>query len=324
MIYKLKDIFTKEQHEEILKAHPSNKVAAAEYTKRAGRDISRQLVRYWRSIYIGHAGVKVRADRELKQERKIHKPSREDDLGNLPTCIKTGEEVSRILVIGDLHAPYTHPDALDFLTKLKQEYNPEVVVQIGDETDGHAISFHDSDPDLKSAGDELEAAKKFLSKFVKVFPEVLVCDSNHGSLVYRKAKAHGLPAAMIRRYRDILFPDGGGEGWSWGEAWNINTCLGTVRFVHQASGDAVSHAAHENVNLVAGHEHGKFGVTWAASSAKLYYGAYVGCLIDRKSLAFAYGKLALKKPILGAMVITDGCPQHIPMLLDADGRWVGR
>ncbi|ALP47744.1 hypothetical protein Ahp1_25 [Aeromonas phage Ahp1] len=324
MKWKLKDLFTKEQHEEILRSHPNNGVAAKEYTRRCGQEISRQLVRYWRKIYIGHAGIKARADRELKQERKIHKPSREDDLGKLPSFVTHGDECRRILVIGDLHAPYVHPDALDFLRELKERYNPELVVQIGDEVDNHAISFHDSDPDLKSAGDELEAAKEWLGEFVKVFPEVLVCDSNHGSLVYRKAKAHGLPAAMIRRYRDILFPQGGGEGWSWGEAWNINTVLGTVRFVHQASGDAVSHAAHENVNLVAGHEHGKFGVNWAASSAKLYFGAYTGCLIDRKSLAFAYGKLALKKPILGAMVITDGCPQHIPMLLDADGRWVGR
>ena len=34
-----------------------------------------------------------------------------------------------------------------------------MVVNIGDEIDCHAISMHDSNPDLPSAGDELELAK---------------------------------------------------------------------------------------------------------------------------------------------------------------------
>ena len=54
----------------------------------------------------------------------------------------------RILVISDTHFPYQHPDCILFLAALRSEYKPDRVVHIGDEIDGHAISFHNSDPDL--------------------------------------------------------------------------------------------------------------------------------------------------------------------------------
>lgn len=141
--------------------------------------------------------------------------------------------------------------------------------------------------------------------------------------MYRRAKAHGLPVQFIKKYRDILFPEHGAPGWSWADAWVLSTPLGPVRFQHQVSGDFMLNASHERTSLVLGHEHGRFEVQYAASSNALYFGAYAGCLIDRKSMAFAYGKLTRRKPILGCMVITDGCPQLIPMLLSEENRWVG-
>ena len=57
-----------------------------------------------------------------------------------------------ILVISDTHCPYHHPDLISFLKTIKKKYKPDRVIHIGDEVDSHAISFHDSDPDLYSAG----------------------------------------------------------------------------------------------------------------------------------------------------------------------------
>lgn len=315
-------LFTKEQHEDILSNYKDNSEAAEVYTEvhNGKHPVSRQLVRYWRSIFIENNGSKSKANHGLQEARKIIQPSPTDDIGDtfVPGVCR------RILVVGDLHAPYTHPDAIDFLRSVRDEYSPDMVVQVGDETDGHAISFHDSDPNLDSAGVELEKAKLVLEEVHALFPNLLVCDSNHGSLVYRRAKAHGLPVQFIKKYRDILFPDHGAPAWSWADAWVLNTPLGPVRFQHQVSGDLMLNASHERTSMVIGHEHGKYSVTYAASSTALYFGAYAGCLIDRKSMAFAYGKLTRAKPILGVMVITDGCPQLIPMLMDEDGRWVGR
>ena len=68
-----------------------------------------------------------------------------------------------ILCISDLHIPYHHPQAFDFLKALKKKIKPDLIVNGGDELDKHALSFHDSDPDLPSAGDELKQSKKYLS-----------------------------------------------------------------------------------------------------------------------------------------------------------------
>lgn len=316
-------LFTKEQHQEILSKYKSNVEAAEAYNKASGLSepvVYRQLVKYWRRIYEAANGSKAKANKGLVEARKLIQPSPTDDIGDtdVPSMCH------RILVVGDLHAPYTHPDAIAFLRSVRDSYGPDMVVQLGDETDGHAISFHDADPSLDSAGVELEKAKLVLEKVHDLFPNLLVCDSNHGSLVYRRAKAHGLPVQFIKKYRDILFPEHGAKKWSWADAWVLNTPLGPVRFQHQVSGDFMLNASHERTSLVLGHEHGRFEVQYAASSTALYFGAYAGCLIDAKSLAFAYGKLHRKKPILGVLTITDGCPSLVPMLVDESGRWVGR
>jgi predicted phosphodiesterase len=40
-----------------------------------------------------------------------------------------------VLVISDLHIPYHHPQAFDFLQALKTKYKPDHIVNIGDELD---------------------------------------------------------------------------------------------------------------------------------------------------------------------------------------------
>ncbi len=50
----------------------------------------------------------------------------------------------------------------------------------------------------------------------------------------------------------------------------------------------------------------------------------VGCLVDSHSLAMAYNKNNLKRPVIGCGVIIDSIPQLIPMVLNKAGRWIGR
>ena len=318
---KIAKLFTQAEMWGVFTENEDDAEAARLLSELKGVLVSRQLARYWRRIVMDNKGNQVATDRKLKTGKPLRNPSPQDDLGDLSFIPAQAE---RILVIGDLHAPYQHPDTLWFLEQIKAQLSPDLVVQIGDETDGHALSFHDSDPDLDSAGVELEKAKVFLAELHDMFPRMLICDSNHGSLVYRRAKVTGIPAAMIKRYRDILFPEHGAPGWSWAMSWHINTALGEVMFKHQKSGSLLGDAAHNRCNLVVGHEHGLFGVEYGASEHSLYWGANTGCLVDRKSLAFAYGKHSLKKPIIGALVIDNGRPVSLPMTLKENGRWNGR
>lgn len=311
-------LFTTEQHKQILGDFEDNNTAAAAYEALSGNNISRQVVAYWRTIFIENDGKLANADRALKGKRVLRKPS-------LPAKSRPDfvpEVAMSILVIPDQHAPYEHPDFLRFLGAVRDTFNPDLVVNLGDELDFHALSFHDSDPNLDSAGAELERGKRFLWKLHKMFPKMLVCDSNHGSMVFRRAKAHGIPVQAIKSYKEVIFPNKGGQEWHWAENWCVQTPMGEVMFKHQSS-NILTDAAHNSCNLVVGHSHGNFSIEYSASSSHLYYGMYCGCGIDKDALAFAYGKHSLRKPILGCGVILSGRPFLIPMELNRDGEWIG-
>lgn len=316
----LKNLFTKDQHLCVLSSTSCNVNAAQAYTDNAppGIVISRQLVKYWRKLYAPNT-TPAKATAVMKEARKLKAP---EPLGK-GGKFKFNRIYRSIVVMPDLHAPYHHRHALAFMAAVKAKFNPDLVVNLGDEADKHAMSFHDSDPNLKSAGDELEATKPVIAELHKLFPHMLLCDSNHGSMHYRKAKAHGMPVQYLMSYRDILLPGIRSKGWQWAENWRVRTPMGEVLFKHQASGAILIDASHNQCNLVVGHHHGKFTIEYGASSARLYWGAFFGCLIDKDSLAFAYGKHTMYKPILGCGVIINGIPTLIPMLLDANGDWVG-
>ena len=100
---------------------------------------------------------------------------------------------NRILIISDLHEPYSHKDTYKFLSAVKRKIKPDKVICIGDEVDHHALSFYDSDADLPSAGYELEMAIERLSNLYWLFAFVEVVDSYHVSMSLRMAIAHGFP-----------------------------------------------------------------------------------------------------------------------------------
>lgn len=293
-----------------------------------GTVVSPELARYWAMQYKdkkkdgGHYLTLAKANQKLKQERDLRSPSMDDYAAIDPM---PESEHNCILVIPDQHAPYQHPDTLDFLIAVAAKYKPDTVVNLGDETDHHALSYHDSDPNLDSAGVELEKARVFIHQLEKVFPRMLICHSNHGSMLHRKAKTHGIPADMIKSYREVLFPQGGGEGWDWQASHRLTLPNGEpVQFQHQASGSLLDAAAHERCNLVVGHFHAKYSIEYSASRAALYWAMYGGCLIDAKSLAFAYGDNFKHKPIIGCSVIKDSLPILVPMRLNDNGRWIGK
>lgn len=225
---------------------------------------------------------------------------------------------SRILVISDLHCPYQHQDAFEFLKALKKHYKPTRVINIGDEVDNHGISFHDSDPDLLSPGDELLEAQKACKELEKIFPKMDLVHSNHGSLSYRRGKAGGIPRHFLKDYSDVL---GVGPGWKWHPEIMLKSGNVSIIFKHQFSANVLKSAEQMGMSCVQGHYHSKFEVGYTSSPLALNWGMTVGCLIDDKSMAFEYNKLTVKRPILGCGIIINGTPHLVPMVLNSKGRW---
>lgn len=226
-----------------------------------------------------------------------------------------------ILVLSDMHHPYAHPDTVPFLEAVKKKYSPNLVVCIGDEVDFHDSSYHESDPDLDSAGLELEKAIKNLSPIYKLFPKVTVVESNHGSMVLRKALTGKIPRKAIKSYNDTLDAP---KGWKWVFDITIKTPLGPVYFCHGKSATPGRLASQYGMSTVEGHYHEKAQITYISTPEKLMFGAHTGCLADDKSLALGYNKINVKRPIVSILVIEDGVPHIIPMVLKKGGRWINR
>ena len=218
---------------------------------------------------------------------------------------------SRILFISDMHIPYHHKNLIPFLKYLKKKYNPTRVICLGDELDKHAMSFHDSDPDLMSAGDELRASLPLIAEIKALFPVMDIIDSNHGSMVHRKAKHHGIPRAYIRSYNEVLGVD---DKWVWHNDLTI-TLPATdslpeqqVYIHHGKSAEAIKTSQAMSMSHVCGHFHESFGVKYWANPTGLFFAVNAGCLIDDKAYAFAYNNSNLKRPIIGTVLIIDGVP----------------
>jgi hypothetical protein len=228
---------------------------------------------------------------------------------------------ARILIIPDMHQPYCHPDTWGFLKAIKERYDPDRVICLGDEVDFHALSYHESDPDLDSAGPELEKAIKFLKPIYEMFPVVDVLESNHGSLVYRKAMTAGIPRAALKSYRDVLHAP---KGWRWHFDLRLRMSNGVDLYVHHGkTAKAAALSLRESCCSAEGHFHSRFHVTYWRNSVGLFWGIHGGCLVDHDSLAQAYGRNNLEKGIVGAWVVLRGQPMPIPMVLKSNGRWIG-
>lgn len=226
-----------------------------------------------------------------------------------------------ILCISDLHCPYEHRDTVDFLYAVKKKYKPGQVVLLGDEIDHHAMSFHAADPDLMSAGDELKAAITKLKCLYELFPVAEVIDSNHGSMHYRKGKHYGIPRKYLRDYADILeAPD----GWTWHLDYTIHQKGGPdIYFHHGIAKNIIKVVKERGVCVVQGHYHTEFNIQYVGTPAYLLWGLQIGCSIDPVSLAFAYNRTNLGRPIIGHGIIIDGQPRLLPMVLNKRGRWIG-
>lgn len=217
-------------------------------------------------------------------------------------------------IIADTHAPFTHPDYLEFCSQVFDKFDCGTIVHIGDEVDNHAISYHEHDPDGHSPGREAELAQLELNRWFARFPEVKVCIGNHSALIHRKAVTHGLPSKFLKSYEEIWNAP---KGWQWALEWDIQGVL----FQHgTGSSGKTAHELRASANrqsTVIGHIHSHAGVKYMASKKDLIFGMNVGCGIALDAYAFAYGRPFPIRPILGCGVVLDGgrLAAFIPMNL---------
>lgn len=249
-------------------------------------------------------GKKIVVEKAVKAVNIITKPSK-----SIKPYLDGNPD--NILIIGDTHEPFSKDGYLEFCRQQQEKFNVGTIVHIGDLTDNHAVSYHEKDPEGRSAGDEFNMALDRCHKWYETFPVAHVCIGNHDALPFRKAFTAGLPSHWLKSYQEMLDSP---STWKWDFTHELNGVI----FQHGTglSGEMASiNAARENrQSTVIGHLHTVMNTRFLASSKDLIFGMSVGCGIDHEKYAFAYGKQNTRKPVIACSVVLDGVlPINIPM-----------
>lgn len=212
----------------------------------------------------------------------------------------------RVLVIGDIHAPFELEGYFEFCKETYAKYNCNQVIFIGDVIDNHYSSYHEEDPDGMGGGDELDRAIKDVAKWYNEFPKADVLIGNHDRIIMRKAFSSKIPKRWIRDFNDVL----GTPGWNWTERVVYND----VQYVHGEGGTARTKAKNDMQSTVQGHIHTQAYVEHMVGRNFAVYGMQVGCGVDGNSYAAAYAKNFKKQAISCGVVLNNGRTPIVEMM----------
>ncbi len=216
------------------------------------------------------------------------------DFEQINNGVELYTDENRVLVIGDIHEPFTIDGYLEHCVKTYQEYNCNKVIFIGDIIDNHYSSFHNADPDGLSAGEELKQTVDKIKLWYKAFPNADIIIGNHDKIVKRKAFAGGLSKEWIKDYKDVLNT----PNWNFVESLKLDNVL----YIHGEGGTALKTAQNEGMSVVQGHIHTESYVRWINNNT---FALQTGCGVDRESYAMGYAK-HFKQQILSCAIILNG------------------
>jgi UDP-2,3-diacylglucosamine pyrophosphatase LpxH len=202
-----------------------------------------------------------------------------------------------VLVIGDLHLPFTHVDYLKFCKEQQQKFNCGTVVFIGDLADFHYTSFHPIEPSAYGCNTEYEKMLTELKAWQQAFPVAKITYGNHDLIPYRKGFANGLSPKMLKSWNQLYDAP---KTWKFDEKFIINN----VMYYH-GTNHAIPRMTHSRISVVQGHVHSQQYVHWSQSEINRLFAMQVGSGVNNTTYAFNYGKSFAKKPILGCGVVLD-------------------
>lgn len=222
--------------------------------------------------------------------------------------------MSRVLIIGDTHAPAMLDSYPDFLAECYEAWDCDRVVHIGDIADNCALSFHLKKPQQKDPLREFEQAMSQIETLVSYFPKADLMLGNHDVLPYRWCNEVGIPVEMMKDFGSIFnLPSG----------WKVHQRYGQLEIdgVIYQHGDrgrssAILNAKDEFCSVVQGHHHAKAGIEFTANRNHRVFGMQVGCGTDWRHHQQEYGVKYSKKPIIGCGIVIDGVtPIFEPMVM---------
>jgi len=197
----------------------------------------------------------------------------------------------KVLIISDLHFPFSVDYWFEFLSEIHRRRQYDIIISIGDEVDNHGISFHENEDGSPSPSKELEMAQDCMRLMATLFPKMYVLTSNHGSLVFRKAKFHGIPYEMLKPLPELY----GTPLYEWHDEIILETNAGLVYLCHGKSSSYGKIVKDMGVSCIQGHFHSKAEITYHQTVVGKKFSMFVGCLADEQKIAFNYSKNNIPK-----------------------------
>ena len=222
----------------------------------------------------------------------------------IETFKKALEVKKNVLVIGDLHLPFTLEGYLEHCIKVYKKYNCDTVVFIGDILDLHFTSYHETSTEGYGATQEHDLAVEMLRKWYKAFPKAYVTIGNHDALIYRKAMSAGISKRWIQNYSQVL----GTPGWE----WVTDVVIDDVLYTHGTT-NAYTKAKQNLMSTVQGHLHSQAGIQFYVGAKSRIFGFQTGCGVDMKSYAMEYGR-NFPKPVISCGVVIEGLHPYLEVM----------
>lgn len=278
-----------------------------EICQQALKEVRRELKN---KVGKGNKTFKIKLDKDFKTSQDVFKDAFTNNdrlLAAGLTMVKKSKSGKNVLVIGDLHEPFCLDGYLEHCIETYNKYKCNEVVFIGDIIDNHASSYHETDPDGHSAGQELKMAIQRIKQWYSAFPKATVIIGNHDRLIMRKAYSSGLSKLWIKDYAEVL----GTPGWNFTDSIEIDNVL----YIHGEGGTARARIRRDLQSVVQGHLHSQAYVDWCVGAKFKLFGMQVGCGIDHRSYAMAYGKEGPKPAIACGVILQGEVPINIMMNL---------
>lgn len=194
----------------------------------------------------------------------------------------------RILILGDLHAPYHSRRAFALAQKCIKSYKPDTIISIGDWIDCYSVSDYPKHPERKARLQyEVEAAAKLLKPIKSECDEFYLTAGNHEARLERYLSTRAPELYGLVNMRELLEL----KPQEWIE-YQYAKQIGKVYFSHDV-GFCGKHSAAKSLaafggNLVFGHSHAPEIVYDRNLRGEAHFCMNVGWLGDANMIDYAH------------------------------------
>ncbi len=212
--------------------------------------------------------------------------------------------MSRVLIVGDVHLPFEHPNYLKFLRDTQYKFKTDKTVFIGDFVDNYAHSRFAKDPDTPSSMAEYDAFMKRAEKYYEAFPEADWIVGNHDKRPFNLARDAGL-GKIFTNSMDRIY--GCPSGWEITTSTKIDDVLYTHGVACGGQTGWQNYSRKLGKSVVFGHIHSVGGVRYHQNpDGKQVFSLSASSGVNDQAYAFAYGKESPTKSMLGCGVVLNG------------------